>query len=62
LAGCGAVPALMTPAFWPNAGAAASIVAMATMVIVRMCDALGMRPDGAGVKSTGSAAEAERTG
>jgi hypothetical protein len=32
------------------------------MVMVRMYDAPGMRRDGAGVKSTGSAAEAERTG
>jgi hypothetical protein len=32
------------------------------MVILRMCEALGMRRDGAGVKSTSLAAEAERTG
>ena len=62
LAGAGAVPELTAPAFWPNAGATASIVAMATMVILRMSEALGMRCDGAGVKSTSSLAEAERTG
>jgi hypothetical protein len=32
------------------------------MVILRICEALGMRRDGAGVKSTSSAAAAERTG
>src|ERR1700722_359570 len=41
LAGGGAVS--MAPAFWPDAGAAASNVAMATMVVVRMSDAFGRR-------------------
>lgn len=43
----GAVPE-PAPELWPNAEAVASIVAMATIVILRMSDALGMmRPDGA---------------
>src|SRR3984957_299619 len=37
----GAVP--MAGAFWPDAGAAASSVAMATAVIVRISDAFGRR-------------------
>jgi hypothetical protein len=37
----GAVP--MAGAFWPDAGAAASSVAMATTVIVRISDAFGRR-------------------
>src|SRR5580692_10532483 len=41
LAGAGAVP--MAGAFWPDAGAAASSVAMATTVIVRISDAFGRR-------------------
>src|SRR6266850_7131577 len=35
------------PALCPNADAVASIVAMATIVMVRICNALGMRHDGA---------------
>ena len=47
LAGSGAVPEPAEPAPCPNADAVASIVAMATIVMVRMLSALGMRHDGA---------------
>jgi hypothetical protein len=47
LAGSGAVAEPAGPALWPNAGAVASIVAMATIVILRMSDSLGMRREGA---------------
>jgi hypothetical protein len=50
LAGSKAVPDPAVPALWPNADAVASIVAMATIVIVRMSDAPGMRRDGADVE------------
>jgi ribosomal protein S12 len=46
LAGSGAVVA----AFWPNADAVASMVAMATIVVIRMSDAPGVRRDGADVE------------
>src|SRR5260370_25998466 len=46
LAGSGAVPEPAGPAPCPKADAAASIVAMATIVMVRMLSALGMRHDG----------------
>ena len=48
------MPALQVTEDWANAGAAASIVAMAMTVILCILDALGMRGDGAGVKSTSS--------
>jgi hypothetical protein len=41
LTGGGAVPAPAGAGLWPNAGAVASIVAMARIVILRMSDALG---------------------
>jgi hypothetical protein len=47
LAGSGAVPEPAEPALCPNADAVASIVAMATIDMVRMLSALGMRHDGA---------------
>src|SRR6266700_1941948 len=47
LAGSGAVPEPAEPAPCPNADAVASIGAMATIVMVRMLSALGMRHDGA---------------
>jgi hypothetical protein len=50
LAGSGAVPEPAGPELCANAGAVASIVAMATIVILRMSDALGKRRDGADVE------------
>jgi hypothetical protein len=48
---------------WANAGAVASMVATATIVIVRMGDAPDRRRGGAVfLKSTGSAVKTERTG
>src|SRR5882757_3555752 len=47
LAGSDAVPEPAEPALCPNADAVACIVAMATIVMVRMLSALGMRHDGA---------------
>jgi hypothetical protein len=51
LAAGGAVPDPAGPELCANAGAVASIVATATIVILRICDALGMRRDGADVEN-----------
>src|SRR5450755_987654 len=65
LAVSGAEPGPAVPAFWPNAEAVVSIVAMATIVILRMeCVLIPKFACGAGanVKSTGSAVQAEPIG
>jgi hypothetical protein len=51
LAAAGAGPAAIST--WAKAGGIANIVATATMVIVRIVDAPGMRRAGAAIKSTG---------
>jgi hypothetical protein len=48
------------PAFWPNAEALASMVAIAAMVVLRMSDAPEERRDGAGVEFKNSAVQPER--
>ena len=50
LTGSGAVPEPAGPGLCANAGAVASMVAMATIVILCMPDALGKRREGAGVE------------
>ena len=50
LAGSGVVPEPAMPELWPNTGAAASVEAMATIFIIRIFDALGMRGVGADVE------------
>jgi hypothetical protein len=64
LAGSGAVPEPAGPALCPNADAVASIVAMATIVMVRICNALGMRHDGADaeIKRLGGSSRMNRVG
>ena len=56
LAGAAAAPAAPVAALWPKAGPAASIVATATIVILRMSDVPGMRRDGADVEIERSSA------
>jgi hypothetical protein len=62
LAGSGGVPEPAMPALWPNAEVVASIVAMATIVILRMFDALGMRRHGADVEINTFGRSANKSG
>jgi hypothetical protein len=62
LAGSGAAPEPAGPEVCANAGAIASMVAMAMIVILRMLDALGCPVTARTLKSISPAVEAERTG